>query len=702
MADPYFGWRLWQFSKDFQTEQSYVVGSIGNAGWKVISHQRRNSPGRVRWVDELDIPDANIRAAVLPTSNPSDKGWCATYSTIKFVTSLATCSKSYGKFFKSYESAKAWQTDRRTIVWCVTEDNVFQIAKTECDSSTGVSFPSESEARAEHLRLKNQSSTVATTSKSHPEGWIVRYGSFPSGEKAQEAKAILWGDNDIETNIELYKSDNQTRYRLYAGPFDDEDVAERMAGKIQLILGDPALAVFQEKDSSAPEPTTWNQATQVANAEKAANLKTEPKSEVEPEKHVSTEIVFWQSIKDSNDPEMFRAYLRNYPSGAFIDLAKIKIQKLTGSATSVAQASVPNLNYGNYHALVIGNNQYQNFKDLNTPINDARTVSRILRTSYGFKVDVLENATESEMFKAIVGLRSNVGRNDNVLIYFGGHGELDRDTEEGFWIPSDARRDDPSTYIPVDRIRKQIKAMSAKHVMVVADSCFSGSLTRSTLTRALKVKPRSPEYQTELQRIIDKKSRTALTSGGLEPVLDSGGDGHSVFASALISALRDNSGVLDAHELFIQIRKRVRNNSPQDPEYSPIYETGHDHGDFLFVRQSSVIPKQILPSDLEAAAIEVDEGRNETQASLELQDSDRRLAAQALQKALESTKDGAETDWQNPKTGNRGIAKPTKTIIRSDGTPCREFRTEVTNGRDLGVSRGEACRRADGSWKIQG
>jgi len=297
------------------------------------------------------------------------------------------------------------------------------------------------------------------------------------------------------------------------------------------------------------------------------------------------ELEFWKSIRDSDNPDMFREYLRQFPSGVYAGLARLKIKSLGGSTPSVAHAAIPNLDYGNYHALVIGNNRYQNFKDLNTPINDARTVSRILRTSYGFTVDVLENATESEMFKAIVGLRSNVGRNDNVLIYFGGHGELDQDTEEGFWIPSDARRDDPSTYIPVDRIRKQIKAMSAKHVMVVADSCFSGSLTRSTLTRALKVKPRSPEYQTELQRIIDKKSRTALTSGGLEPVLDSGGDGHSIFASALISALRDNGGVLDAHELFIQVRKKVRNNSPQDPEYSPIYETGHDHGDFLFVRR---------------------------------------------------------------------------------------------------------------------
>ena len=127
--------------------------------------------------------------------------------------------------------------------------------------------------------------------------------------------------------------------------------------------------------------------------------------------------------------------------------------------------------------------------------------------------------------------------------------------------------------------------MPAKHVMVVADSCFAGSLTRSTLTRALKVKPRSPEYQSELQRISNKKSRTALVSGGLEPVMDSGSDGHSVFAGAFISALEGNDGVLDAHMLFIQVREHVRNNSPQNPEYRPIYETGHDGGDFLFVRQ---------------------------------------------------------------------------------------------------------------------
>ena len=434
----------------------------------------------------------------------------------------ATC-KIVDVNFKSLDTTVATTTSNSSdIGWCANQVSVFYSTKESCSRNNhGKWYGAKSAAQAEHRRLKNETSTVATTtSNSSTQDWCARYpNAFVCNGSSSTAQA---------------KIEHQ---RL-------------------------------KKQSATVQPEPDSQPTQTAAVDNSA-----------------LELEFWKTIKDSNDPDMFREYLRQFPSGTFEGIAKIKIQKLTGSTTSVAKASIPNLDYGNYHALVIGNNQYQNFKDLNTPINDARTVSRILRESYGFKVDVLENATESEMFKAIIDLRSNVGRNDNVLIYFGGHGELDRDTEEGFWIPSDARRDDPSTYIPVDRIRKQIKAMSAKHVMVVADSCFAGSLTRSTLTRALKVKPRSPEYQTELQRIIDKKSRTALTSGGLEPVLDSGGDGHSVFASALISALRDNSGVLDAHELFIQVRKRVRNNSPQNPEYSPIYETGHDHGDFLFVRR---------------------------------------------------------------------------------------------------------------------
>ena len=113
--------------------------------------------------------------------------------------------------------------------------------------------------------------------------------------------------------------------------------------------------------------------------------------------------------------------------------------------------------------------------------------------------------------------------------------------------------------------------------MVVADSCFSG-----TITRGIKIEQRTPEW---LGTIVKKKARTALTSGGLEPVMDSGGGNNSVFANAFLSILRDNDGVLDASQLFSQLRPKVMVNSDQTPENGDIHRAGHDGGDFLFVRQ---------------------------------------------------------------------------------------------------------------------
>ena len=177
----------------------------------------------------------------------------------------------------------------------------------------------------------------------------------------------------------------------------------------------------------------------------------------------------------------------------------------------------------------------------------------------------------------MAGLRKTVGSEDNLLVYYAGHGYLDEVVNEGYWLPVDADREDPSNWLQTDTIVAQVRGMQAKHVMIVADSCFSG-----TIIRAIKIEQRTPDY---LQQIVEKKSRTALTSGGLEPVMDAGGGQHSVFASSLISVLKDNTGVLDASQLFGQLRPKVMINSPQTPEYGDIHHAGHDRGEFPFVRQ---------------------------------------------------------------------------------------------------------------------
>lgn len=84
----------------------------------------------------------------------------------------------------------------------------------------------------------------------------------------------------------------------------------------------------------------------------------------------------------------------------------------------------------------------------------------------------------------------------------------------------------------------------------------------------------------------------------------------------------------------------------------------------------------------------------------ELDEKDRLMAAQNLQYSLELNPDGTTSTWQNPNTGHAGSSYPTRTTVREDGTPCREFTSNVNIGGKSEPAYGTACRQADGSWKI--
>jgi len=235
--------------------------------------------------------------------------------------------------------------------------------------------------------------------------------------------------------------------------------------------------------------------------------------------------------------------------------------------------------YGACHALVVGASDYRGFADLEFSIRDARTVAEVLRSEYGFAVTLLLNPTRSSFLMRLADYRKRLTHTDNLLIYYAGHGWLDRDADQGYWLPTDASPGNKSNWVSNADITSEVRAIEAKHVMIVADSCYSGKLTRG-----LTVKQRNPNYWS---RMAAKKARVVLSSGGLEPVMDSGGKGnHSVFASAFIDALRGNTGILDGATLFSEVRQTVGWNADQTPEYAVIHKAGHDGGDFLFVHRS--------------------------------------------------------------------------------------------------------------------
>ena len=245
------------------------------------------------------------------------------------------------------------------------------------------------------------------------------------------------------------------------------------------------------------------------------------------------------------------------------------------------RSSLRGIDLGNFHALVIGNNRYRHFPQLETAVEDAKTVSALLKKQYGYRVSHLKNANRYEIFQELSRLRRELKNDDNLLIYYAGHGYLDEDTKRGYWLPVDAESDNYANWLSTSDITDMLNGMAAKHVLVVADSCYSGTLTRGVQISSQLLEPDQLEW---IQRINTKKSRTVMTSGGLEPVLDSGSGKHSIFAEAFIRSLEENKSITEASKMFTSIRRSVILKADQTPEYADIRKAGHEGGDFIFVR----------------------------------------------------------------------------------------------------------------------
>jgi len=253
-------------------------------------------------------------------------------------------------------------------------------------------------------------------------------------------------------------------------------------------------------------------------------------------------------------------------------------------------AVVPNsmkaLAPGSAYALVIGIDRYSQFPQLHTAVGDAKAVEAVLRQKYGFHTQLLLDAAASRagIMTALSSYRRTLSPDANLLIYYAGHGLHDHDSDKVYWLPVDAEPDNSANWLLTDDITGEIRAIPAWHILVVADSCYAGGMTRGA-----EVQFNPTERTRFLEKQAAAKSRDLLSSGGNEPVSDTGGaGGHSVFAAAFIEGLDQMQyDRFTAAELFsTYVRIVVAGNSEQTPEYNFIRNSGHDAGDFIFVRQA--------------------------------------------------------------------------------------------------------------------
>ncbi len=257
-----------------------------------------------------------------------------------------------------------------------------------------------------------------------------------------------------------------------------------------------------------------------------------------------------------------------------------------GAVEPTPLAVASGINLGRYHALVIGNNEYRNYPQLKTAVNDATETAALLEKKFGFKTTVLKNATRYEILAALNELRETLTDQDNLLIYYAGHGELDDKTEKGFWLPVDAEQGNSRNWISNAAVSDILNTLKAKHVMVVADSCYAGTLSVAAMPRVDESMPEDLQKEW-IQAMSQARARTVLTSGGVAPVLDGGGDGHSVFSRAFIETLRSSDGIIEGHSIYREVLSRVQSkaralNVQQIPEYAPARYAGHEAGEFFF------------------------------------------------------------------------------------------------------------------------
>ena len=249
--------------------------------------------------------------------------------------------------------------------------------------------------------------------------------------------------------------------------------------------------------------------------------------------------------------------------------------------------------YGRYFALIIGNQRYDAIPSLKTPHSDAERLARTLKDKYGFSVQLLEDADDVQMLRALNDFNAILKPNDNLLVYYAGHGSRLRSAqaEVGYWLPKNAEPLPETTFwVQNEQITAHLGRLPARRVLVIADSCYAGLLSSDpgflTLDQA---GPVSAEY---VRIKLPNRSRMLIASGGDEPVLDSDGAENSVFARSLTEVLESNQRIMPAFQLFAQVRARMqsalaRSSVVQHPEFKSIKSAGHELGDFFFVPRSS-------------------------------------------------------------------------------------------------------------------
>ena len=258
------------------------------------------------------------------------------------------------------------------------------------------------------------------------------------------------------------------------------------------------------------------------------------------------------------------------------------VKSLSAKTAHAGEAALAKLDRQDY-ALIFATDKYDNWTQLVNPVFDWRTISQSLQKNYGFKTEVVENASREQVF---LKLREYAEKKfnplDQLLVFFAGHGFYDPTFKEGFVVPPESVQDDPArtSYIRHSELRSTINNGPCEHVLLVMDVCFGGTFDEEG-SRALDDAAYGEASLSDVVlRKLQLKTRKYITSGGNEYVSDGVAGSHSPFAKQFIAALESqgsNDGILTLNELMTYLEKL------KTPPQSGKFGSDKQGSEFVFV-----------------------------------------------------------------------------------------------------------------------
>lgn len=226
------------------------------------------------------------------------------------------------------------------------------------------------------------------------------------------------------------------------------------------------------------------------------------------------------------------------------------------------------------YLLIIGINDYLFWPKLSNAVKDSKDLKQVLISKFQFsEKNIYElydtNATYENIRNELVKIKNNITPNDNLVIYYAGHGNYDEETDNGFWIPVNSHQDAPLEFIQTSIIYNYLSKIEAKHIFLIADACFSGSLFKSNAISYRENDDKSP-------------SRWAFSSGNIEVVADGQVGENSPFAQSLMEVLSSTRKNISVSQLIQNVKFRVETITEQTPIGRPMNMDEHQGGEFIF------------------------------------------------------------------------------------------------------------------------